>query len=377
MNFLLVSLRKYMMRSKGCQKHVNLIVLLKYLWLEKKTIFWVSLFCTLVGFLSSLLFSYTPKYKSYIYLKEPNFLELDSLPVVFSVLNDVELLKLSNGRENNNVLEAEGSNRKDSDIKSFIFSLYVKNAYSEDFQKLFLEKDWVYDFFSSQGKGNDISWQLFNQSLHIDDSNGGLRITFITNNENVSVQLSKEYASSLMAYTHQKIRNHIGENLEELSMRVDDKYQRMQQEYKVSLAIELVKLKEALWLAESIGVKEPLRNGAVINMDEVSITEGIRRLYQQGSIAIKAEIAAINSRISEPAFIPGIQKVLIAQKKLSELSNAEVDYAKVKPAIIIEESVKANVQTSQWRIVLMGLVLGVFLGSLLALSRFNPEIVDT
>jgi len=133
----------------------------------------------------------------------------------------------------------------------------------------------------------------------------------------------------------------------------------------------IVRLQGALAIAESIGLESPADNGSLVAIDAQSLsTESVSNgslLYLRGAKALRSEIQQLVQRKTDDAYIAELPDLLKKRELLNSinlnpdlLSVATIDRA----AIVPEDPIKPQ----RALIVAIGIIAGLLLGFLLALS---------
>jgi len=132
---------------------------------------------------------------------------------------------------------------------------------------------------------------------------------------------------------------------------------------------QMTRLREALSVAESIGLESPAEGAPIIaqNINTEDIRSG-SLLYLRGAKALRSELEILEQRKSDDAYIAELPNLLKQQALLAGidldptlLSIVTVD----RSAIVPEEPIKPNKPI----VIILGLVLGLILGTFIALFR--------
>jgi chain length determinant protein (polysaccharide antigen chain regulator) len=130
---------------------------------------------------------------------------------------------------------------------------------------------------------------------------------------------------------------------------------------------EIVRLKEALRVARSIGLKKPPIISGELSK-EVSAGMGGALIYMRGSDALEAEIANLESRASDDPFVQGLRH---QQEKQIFYRNLDIE-----PSVIavyqqdgVVDQPDKPIKPRKTLIVLLSVFIGVGLGLVVALGR--------
>ena len=130
---------------------------------------------------------------------------------------------------------------------------------------------------------------------------------------------------------------------------------------------QIARLKEALKIAQNLGLDEPPKDRAnyLLAISDKAIDE---LAYMRGSKALQAELQALQTRQNDAAFIPALMDITLKLDKLNaiKLNNQILQtYYLSSP---IAEPVRP-VKPKKALIVILGLLLGGIIGVLFALIR--------
>ena len=177
-------------------------------------------------------------------------------------------------------------------------------------------------------------------------------------------------------------KNSIAEQIMEIEYKIDSKRQMAQQRRED----QILRFKEAIVIADSLGIKKRedatgLIKSSQMNLDIITATTP---LYYAGTMSLEAEIKTLENRVSDDPFISGLRNL---QEKLSRLRSIKTDDPFISGlrdsqeqlvllrSIKIEEEgmhsvtvdqaaypPKNRIKPNRRRIVLLGTVVGLFLG---------------
>lgn len=129
----------------------------------------------------------------------------------------------------------------------------------------------------------------------------------------------------------------------------------------------IIQLKEALVVASSIGLVQPMN----ISKADARLSDGVKSLqdYMRGTKALEAEILNLKQRVSDDPFI---DKLRLLQVEYNFLKNVDVDLEKVETidSDRMVVSSEAPIRPHRKLIILTGIVAGVVLGVFSGLILF-------
>ncbi|WP_432697813.1 LPS O-antigen chain length determinant protein WzzB [Marinobacterium sp. YM272] len=326
---------------------IDLFELIENLWKQKLLIILVTLIVAACGAAYALLA--TPTYQSTAYLLPP------------SSKNMAELNKLKLVDES----AADYSTRS-------VFDYFLQTLQSNTARQALFNQPDVQQHFLEKTDGNAVeAWKLFNEAISVSppkkDGN-----TASVSVKTDAAQPAAQWANEYVRITAEQSRENLAADLrEEIQSRVNKLEQDIQSRrmiYQSQIDTELNKLTEALSIAQSLKLTEPLRTDTVIDEQSNMMVDEIRRLYRLGSNALEAEIAAISERRKNEAFIPDLTNLELQKNLLEAL---KVDPESIQPVRVDLEALPDDkpIKPKKLLIVALATVLGGMMGIMIALVR--------
>jgi len=132
--------------------------------------------------------------------------------------------------------------------------------------------------------------------------------------------------------------------------------------------MELSKLREARMIAEAVGIEQERDTAVVVDGSERLMVDELRRLYRLGTVAIDAEIKALELRKKNLSLVPGL---LDLQQQGAFLKSVSLDESKLQPAIVDMEALPpaSPIKPKKALILALSIVLGGMVGVLFVLIR--------
>jgi len=335
------------MLNNYCEQddEIDLFQLFSNLWAQKLLIIFVMLLVTAVG--GFYAYSSTPIYESKVYLLPP------------TEKNTVELRKL-----------AQYTSTSTNYSTSYVYNKFIEILNSNQSKQSFFKRSEINDYYIKDGSSELKAWEHFLKDLVINIPKKGklnLDVSFKTNSAQHSAQWLNNYIEHATVLTNNQLVSDIieetGSKKEQISLQISSRTEL----YSSDLEKEIAKLTEALEIAQSLGLMEPLNMDAMENENNMMIDE-VRRLYKMGTHALKAEITALKNRKQSKLFIPGLADLLQQQAILTSLV---VDKANIQPIQIdlAAQVTEKPIKPRKVLILAISLILGAMLGVFLALIR--------
>jgi chain length determinant protein (polysaccharide antigen chain regulator) len=264
---------------------VDLFDLLRFVWLKKYLVALIVV-VALIGF-SLYAFLSTPVYQARLYVLPPADSDIAALNVAREAL----------GRKPYSVEE--------------VYEVFTRNLQSEESLKGFFDS--VYLPAQKRVQEGDADDELYNDFLKgvsVTPPGKGLRDRFLLNIESSDPKLAAEWTGLYVDAVAAKSLDEVVENamreVEVVGRNVGEQIRTLKSTAKSRREDRVVQLKEALAVAESVGLENPpVFTGQ--NTEQVSALMDGNLLYMRGAKAIRAEMKALENRVSDDPFIPKLR----------------------------------------------------------------------
>ncbi|HHX7004458.1 TPA: GNVR domain-containing protein, partial [Pseudomonas aeruginosa] len=141
---------------------------------------------------------------------------------------------------------------------------------------------------------------------------------------------------------------------------VDQRIQTLRETAKLRREDRIVQLREALKVADAVGLEKPPMISGQVSEQLSAIMNG-SLMYMRGSKALRGEIEALESRVSDDPFIPAL-RTLQEQEKLYSSLRVNTDEVAVFRQDGSVETPDSPVKPKKLLLVMMGLLLGGAVG---------------
>ncbi|AQQ67503.1 chain-length determining protein [Microbulbifer agarilyticus] len=323
---------------------VDLITVIKGLWSQKLVIIMITVGITLLA-------------AAYAFLSKPIYeAKIGVLP---PVLSDISGFNLARGGK--------------SGLKPFtvgeVYGLFVRNLKAEESRREFFEKVYVPSLSQDLLSGSkDNLYRKFSRELRISGDDDIL----ITVQGGDPVQASRWVKQYLEQVTHKSVNDVLQITRSEVEMRgsqIQEQIKTLRIFAKTRREDRLVRLKEALLVADVVGLENPPVISSQITQQLNAFMNG-DLMYMRGTQALKAEIETLENRASDEPFIVSLRNLQEQYLLLTsfQVSPESVAVFQQDGAIVVPD---APVKPKKVLILLLGGVLGVFLGVIVALVRLG------
>ncbi|WP_308367629.1 MULTISPECIES: Wzz/FepE/Etk N-terminal domain-containing protein [unclassified Microbulbifer] len=326
---------------------IDLVALLQSLWAQKWLIALVTLVVTLGA--ASYAFLSKPIYESRIAVLPPT-------------LSDIAGFNL--GRDGR------------SGLKPFsvgdIYTVFTRNLQAEDSRRQFFRDVYLPSLDEEQRSGSqDRLYQAFAKVLSVKAPNKSQPDRYVIAVEHRDPAQAANWAKH---YMDQVTRQSLDEMLQNIRREVEVKGRQVQQEIetlrefvKIRKNDRIFQLKEALTVAEAVGLANPPVISGQIAEQLSAIMNG-DLMYMRGSKALRAEIEALENRTSDDPFIPSLRNL---EEQYDFYAGIQVVPEKVAisrqdGAVVTPD---APIKPKKALILVLGILLGGMLGVFIALVR--------
>ncbi|EAT13116.1 hypothetical protein HF888_06475 [Bermanella marisrubri] len=308
--------------------------------------------------------------------------EIFETQVVIKPPSDVHVLELNPPQLSATKLSSKGEAVIYEDE---IFGLTAEQAYQEA-QKAVLSKEYRKAFFKdhipvieefgtvysdkllmNQNFANFDRLFSFSVSNAKKDTEQFTKLSFEFPDSQESAELLNAFVVYALVKKLEEIKTTLSGKVQAEILNLQYQVDKLKEEYKGERNRTLLLLNEAKHIAEKVGINKPA-------FDKNQVLTEEPPLYMYGSKALNAEIGAIKNRDSmakdlsfgEEYFIEGVSQLLY---RIDQLKKLEVDYSKVKLALIDEEAIPPTSPIKPKKLLILALagVAGLFGGIMLAL----------
>lgn len=324
---------------------IDLVELIKGLWQQKVLI----VVTAAVIFFAALAYAFLarPVYEAKVFVQPPT-------------QNDIA--HLNYGRGTNTGLDMLTVND--------IYDVYLKHLQSESLRRSFFQAAYLPTLTEEERKGSqDALYSRFNKLLVVGAVSKDAPTRFSITANLYSPQQAAEWVTNYAQLAGDRAKREVLKNIRgDATVKANNLQQQIRtarESSREQREDEIVQLKEALDVARSIGLKEPL----ITSGNQVFAGMGGALTYMRGSKALEAEIATLQARQSDDPFIDNLRQ---EQSALTFYRDLLIDpewvavYRQDGGVELPDQPVKPK----KLLVVLLGLVVGVVVGLGVALVRY-------
>lgn len=336
-------------RQMSKRNEIDFIELIQGLWAQK----WLVLSLTFLGAVlaGSYAFLSKPVYEARVAVLPPS-------------LSDVAGFNIARSR--------------DSGLPPFtvsqVYSVFIRNLQSEGTRRQFFREVYLPSLEERVGSVDGL-YRAFSDDVGVNQPTKELpeRYTVVFERHDPE---QAEYIDLAAQRSMDEMRANAQRELEVKSRNIQQQIDTLRQVVKERRTDRIVRLKEALQVAEAVGVEKPPLIGSQIDQQLSAIMEG-SLMYMRGSRALRAEIEALQARTSDDPFIPALRGL---QEQLALYESKQLSFDRV--AVFRQDG---NVETPddpikprKILILALGILAGGVLGVLAALLRllFREKRID-
>lgn len=253
-----------------------------------------------------------------------------------------------------------------------VFSVFTRNLMADSLRREFFNNYYLPQLTESEKKGSqDELYAEFSKSLMVSLVNKESldRYVVVVRSESArkGVDLVSKYIVRASELAKEEIKKNIGGEASVLARNMRQQIALLRDVSFKDREDSIIRLREALLVAEAIGLdKPPIIGGS----SEVGITGSLdgQLIYMRGTKALKAEIENLESRNSDDPFI---EKLRMLQAKYDFYSGLESSILNVEVYRTdgVVELPDSPLKSQKSLYVVIGLIVGLILGVLVALIR--------
>ena len=328
---------------------IDLFELIETLWKEKFLIILFTVLAALGG--AGYAFLATPTYEAEVRLLPP------------STKDVAELNKLSGA--------PYVANANASFSPANVFERFVQNLESSSLRKEFLARPEVLIFYNPEGHPISRVWKGLSESLVVSKSGKNSNATtlkVVLSDPILTADFANAFVDLALSNTKADLISDFHEELSQSKDRITATLDSRKQTYVSQIETELAKLREAKLVASKIGIEREDSTDRLAGANENLMVDEMRRLYRLGTVAISAEIEAMQARMKDDSLIPGL---VALQQQFAFLDSISLDTNKIRPAIVDLEAAEplSPIKPKKSLILALSVVLGGMVGVMFVLIR--------
>lgn len=253
-----------------------------------------------------------------------------------------------------------------------VYEVFTRNLQADETRRLFFEGVYLPSLDESEREApRDRLYESFNKVLSIKapNKNQPNRYQVVVEHEDpeVAADWVRRYTEDVARRSLEEMIENVQRGIEVKNRYVEQRIDILRDTAKARREDRIIRLREALTVAEAVGLeKTPVISGQVV--EQLSAFMDGSLMYMRGSKALKAEIQALESRVSDDPFIPTL-RTLQEQQRLFNSLNINPEKVAVFRQDGAVETPDTPVRPKKALVMAIGLVLGGMLGIFLALIR--------
>lgn len=318
---------------------IDLFELIITLWKSKGLIIGITFLSTIIAGLIAF-FVISPEYKATTIVTQPQPYQIESLN-----------MGIAQAASEKNPITVEPIRAKD------VFTTFTNTLNSKNLQRAFFRTHYLPTQKDGAIQDNQRGFQSFQKTLSIsaDKDNQQTTISFTSVEPALAYQFINEYLNLTKSAAAEEILKNRTAEVNNVIQNIKSSLQSLESEITAENRFLLIQLKSALQTAEKLNITEPQKEAT--------------ELYQQGSTALSAQIAFLESQLNN---FSGNKEYNALTSQLAKYNSAElpsasettvygVNYAAEVPEIPTKPNKKL--------IVIIGFLLGGMLSVMIVLLR--------
>ena len=330
---------------------IDLLELIESLWKEKVLIVAITAVITLIGLVYALLA--TPTYEAKVEILPPSISDI-------AELHKFDVFK---------------SDQSQSKSQSQIFTDFLVILKSNQLRKKFLQEEGVMKSLFENEITQQEALERLDKMMQLEVPKKGPKNEASFKLQYSNAELAAKYANQLVELAIEQYRMKISlafnSQKDQKIKKLNAKKSSLIATHEARLHHEITKLKDAYLIAQKLNIIEPRESkDQTVNTKSSSsvITEELRYLYSQGTIALNTEIEILEKIKRNLKIVRGLIDI---DQTLSLLNASSFDASKVKPINIdlAADTPEHRIKPKRTLIVILSVVIGGFLGIIFVLIR--------
>lgn len=331
------------------EDEIDLAELLQTIWQKKYTV----LCCMLVALLAAVAYLViTPSvYESKIYISPAQDADVD----VLNAINNGPFGMANNTKTINS---------------DYVFSLFARNMQSEALALHYFKQQPLREL-SNNKKGVEVNelFNAFRKNFKVTKPDKHSEYLIISH-QYTSAALTAEWLNNYVAYVQQQTKQQLITAVKKsMALVVDSSNKQitvMRSSYQQKLQDQILKLEEALSIAQQLGYEKPVQSGLAEKLPTNKLDESL--LYMRGTKVLRAELAVLKNRKNTDAYINGIRPL---QEKIQYLQSLNFEN-QLNNFIAIDQNASVSskpIKPKKLLVLMLSLILGMMIGILWALIK--------
>lgn len=263
--------------------------------------------------------------------------------------------------------------RKESDLEVFsvkdVYAVFVRNLMAEETRQNFFKEKYL-PTLDKGAETLDVLYSKFNDELQVKtstDGSGRYLISAVAHDPDTAAYLVGSYIETVAGISKDEMLKNIKRDLHVKSVNLEQQINIIRSMAKTRREDTILRLKEALKIAESLKIENPPSFEGQTERQLSSIMVG-ELMYMRGAKALRAEISSLEARESDDSFIGGLRTLQERYALYTKLSPDESQVAVYRKDGTVETSDRP-IKPKKLIIIVLGACFGLFLGCLVSLLR--------
>lgn len=276
-----------------------------------------------------------------------------------------------------NAIQSYNLGRKAADFDEYsitdIYDIFLTNLNSQQLRSEFFNEVYLPSLSVEQQQASLSALRNgFNNTLTVKqaDPKGNKHLYQVTvelNDAEKAANWANLYLQKAITISKQEIEKNIATEIDTQKQFIKLKIDNLLAKAQIERQDEIIRLKEALNIAKTIGLENPSLPAGKTTEEGANYTD--RNLtYLRGSKALQSQIQTLETRKDDHAFIPELRD-LTAQLNLLNALTQNYQQAQVVKIDQLAQTPDSTIKPKTFLIVLIGIILGGMLGIITALIR--------
>ncbi|NYT67188.1 Wzz/FepE/Etk N-terminal domain-containing protein [Pusillimonas noertemannii] len=255
------------------------------------------------------------------------------------------------------------------------YKVFLRYLNSNTIRQLFFDQYYLPAQAKNATEGDkERAWKRLTRQLNVElpnlrDNDYEARLTLEGHNPKVIAKWADSYVELAIQSAREDLLSGLASQLKIREQSLENQISTLREIATTTKRNRIIRLEEALTIAESIGLVDPPLGAPVVTIGNRTESETLMNgnaLYMRGSKALRSELEQLKHRESDDAYITELPNLL---KKLALIRDVDLNPTLLSVAMIDREAIEPQepFKPQKALLIALGLILGAVLGIFIAL----------
>ncbi|WP_189392592.1 LPS O-antigen chain length determinant protein WzzB [Alcaligenes pakistanensis] len=333
-------------------QNISLTDLVELLWRAKKTIIGITLVCSCLAVVYA--FSASPIYQASTKVLPPKNSDLAEYSEALGMI-DIGIA----GKETQRTLTSDR-----------VYDILHTQLKSDSIKAQFLRDHYLPHFQPKDQEAAEKIVKKLDKSLKIGDPTEEDKVITLSiqdKDSKTAAQWANTYMDLAIASTHEELLKNLKSEVTAKKESTTEQIAALRKLERDIKTLKISRLQDSLAIASAMGLENPLPGTTVISLGSAPVHDNIapEASYMRGTKSLQAEIEVLNDSKDRDAYIAGLPKLLTQQALLQAINvNPAFSVARID---MVANAPYEPIKPVKPLIIIMGIIFGLFLGTLTVL----------